>query len=439
MADDELADILGEPDEPSWVPAERIEQMVALDESTLSVALRELGRRRPELGLSKLLADEKNARDLEYHLERRRREARARVDAEEEERKASEPLDVVPLDELAEQLDKGELTPPTPTIGGLLYEGRVNALFGDYTAGKTWVALHLAQLNAEERGGRTLFIDYEDSALGITARCRALDPKLPHSVTYVDGSTIERLNVRELGYHVEELGITLVVIDSTGMSLAAEGADGNADDDVAKWFRTVPYAIAHLGPAVLLLDHVPKKADGRPTPVGSFRKGAAITGAQYALVSKNGFSRVVAGSSQVICTKDRNGFFATGEVVGRVLFTPDEEAEKLAVELQRTNGAESSVAQLDKLQNAILLYVRDRMATVHGQLDENDQEMDGRPSITQIREAVKKDMQVHNAKVRAAVDDLVETGWLELEHMKSGKSTRDVYVPSTPREAFDDA
>jgi hypothetical protein len=170
----------------------------------------------------------------------------------------------------------------------LLYPARVNAVYGTHTAGKTWLGLYLARLNAEA-GGHTLVIDYEDSDVGIAERCLALDPKLAEHVSYVapDGP----VNGSHLEHVIRSRGVTLVILDSVGESMSAAGLDSNLEPDVTRWFTDVPDTIAALGPAVLIIDHIAKKQDGTPSPVGSFRKSAAITGAQFALENKVGFSR----------------------------------------------------------------------------------------------------------------------------------------------------
>lgn len=321
------------------------------------------------------------------------------------------------LDITSEALAEGRLRAPEPTVGGLLYPGRVNALYGTHTAGKTWTALYLASRNE----GQTLFLDYEDTEAGVAARCMALSPGLASSVSYF--APQGAVSAAALEAFIAQHDITLVIIDSTGESLAAAGYDSNSEQDVTAWFTEVPDAIAALGPAVLLLDHIAKKQDGTPSPIGSFRKSAAITGAQFALENRVGFSRLRPGWSRLTCTKDRNGFFATGEVVGRIDFTPDDGA--MAVTFRR--GEEETTRLHDSREQAILDYVHERMAEVHGRLDDDGNEMDGRPNITQIRGEVKGD----STRVKETVDRLVLNGWLRREHIKSGKTTRDVYVPGS--------
>ena len=325
------------------------------------------------------------------------------------------------LVDVARDLASGTVKRPEPSVGGLLYPGRVNAVYGTHTAGKTWVGLYLARENALD--GKTLIVDYEDTAEGITTRCLGLDADLVKTVWYVTPEG--PLDTEALRRTIEDEGVTLVIIDSVGESLASMGLDSNVERDVTQWFTQVPDALAAMGPAVLLIDHIAKKQDGTPSPVGSFRKSAAITGAQFALENKIGFSRQRAGWSALTCTKDRNGFFATGEIVGRVDFSPHDDGA-LNVVLKR--GAVEVVAVTDRIELNILKVLADRWA-LNGTLDEDDKEIDGRLTITQIRSSVKGD----NTAKREALDKLVERGLVEKHVIVSGpKRTTELYSPSSP-------
>jgi hypothetical protein len=325
------------------------------------------------------------------------------------------------LTDVARDLASGSVRRPEPSVGGLLYPGRVNAVYGTHTAGKTWVGLYLARENAPF--GRTLIVDYEDTAEGIADRCVGLDAELVTSVRYV--APEGPLNTEALRRTIEDEGVTLVIIDSVGESLASMGLDSNVERDVTRWFTQVPDALAAMGPAVLLIDHIAKKQDGTPSPVGSFRKSAAITGAQFALENRIGFSRQRAGWSALTCTKDRNGYFATGEVVGRVEFSPGT-GGGMAVDLHR--GAAEVIAVTDRIEIDIMACLSERWA-LDGTLDEDDKEIDGRLTITQIRGSVKGD----NTAKREALDRLVDRGFVEKHVLVTGpKRTTELYSPATP-------
>lgn len=364
--------------------------------------------------------------DVVRELDRLRARREAEELFEEETLSGSEGGEVTDLSELVEALENGSEERPRPSVGELLYAERVNGVYGNYTAGKTWFSLYLAKLNMEE-GGSTLLVDYEDSALGIADRCRMLHPKLAGAVAHYRPPA-GAVPVDDLRDIIEERGVTLVIIDSTGEALAAAGCNPNSDEEVARWFRTVPDALAELGPAMLLLDHIAKKNDGTPTPVGSFRKGAAITGAQFVLENKVGFSRMYEGWSQLTCTKDRCGYYATGQVVGRVEFKPQDDGG-LKVQLRR--GDVEVVDEFDSYERSVMEHVRRRMYEVHGKPDPDNPSgpaLDGRQTLTEIRREVGRD----SGKVGTAIKSLERRNYLVIEHLKQGKGTRDVYKLAPP-------
>ena len=239
--------------------------------------------------------------------------------------------DWAPID-LATILAEGH-EPPSPTIlavaGGppLFYPGRTNAIFGESGGGKTWVAL--AAIRDElAAGNTTIFIDLEDSPHGILSRLVSL------------GVTHEAITTRfvylapQTGWGppaqatfaglLEEHRPTLVVLDSTGEAMAAQGVKGNDDDDVARWFWAFPRWIARRDPAVIVIDHLPKDSSGSPThQIGSQRKKAAIDGASYRVDITTPPSRTTDGVLKLIVAKDRNGTRALNETAALVHLAHD--------------------------------------------------------------------------------------------------------------------
>lgn len=229
-------------------------------------------------------------------------------------------------------LAAGTLTRPAPTLGrfdglagGLFYPGRVNGVAGESGCGKTWTALAVV---AQElaTGGAAVYVDLEDDAAGIVGRLLDLgtDPgAIGARFAYV--SPQERFDIpgaESLAATVGALSPALVVIDSTGEALALDGAKPNDDDQVAAWFRRLPRALAAMGPAVVLLDHTAKvDADGL-WPIGSQRKRAAITGAQYMQRAVRPFDRTTPGHAKLVCAKDRNGNYRPGQHVADLKVHP---------------------------------------------------------------------------------------------------------------------
>lgn len=258
------------------------------------------------------------------------------IDEQEHDASRSEPApranswEPVDVRTLVAGLVAGTARTATPTRltrtdgAALLYDGKVNGIHGESGSGKSWTALY-ACAQQIHLGRHTLYVDLEDSPLDVLGRLIALgadpasiaerfhyvQPELP----FLEGA----LAIIEL---IRDRDIALVVIDSTGEALALEGVQPNADEEVARWFLEVPKRLAKLGPAVLILDHLPKAGGGDLMPIGSHRKRASINGAQYLQEPMTPFSKEKAGASKLVCAKDRHGTYARGEKVAILHLTP---------------------------------------------------------------------------------------------------------------------
>ncbi len=242
---------------------------------------------------------------------------------------------------IAEAVERGDWSPfdlsgalsgteaaPEPTLlappvgPALLYPGRVNSMFGESGTGKTWVAL-AAIVEVIRNGGCAMLIDLEDTPHGIVSRLRALGltvGQITEQFDYLSPHTPWSAPAREVvAALVSERRHDLVVIDSTGEAMAMGGVKGNNDDEVASWFRHFPRFLADLGPAVLVIDHVPKAADAPSGyAIGSQRKIAAVTGAAYRVEAIKVPSRSTDGLLKVVCAKDRHGAHVKGQTAAMV-------------------------------------------------------------------------------------------------------------------------
>lgn len=225
----------------------------------------------------------------------------------------------------------GTFDPPVPTLlprndgTGLIYRGRVHSIAGEPGGGKTWIALHLIA-DTLTAGGTAMLIDYEDTPASAVSRLRTLgvdDQAMRDRFAYVrpDGPLIDRQG-RVAGHtmaRLEALAADVVVIDSIGESLAAEGFKPNDDDQVTRWFRLLPRRLARNGSAVLGLDHRAKNKDDRGLwAIGSQRKLAAIDGAAYVADVKVAPTKTADGHVRLICAKDRHGTHQRDHMVADV-------------------------------------------------------------------------------------------------------------------------
>lgn len=260
-----------------------------------------------------------------------------------------QPLD---LADVVAGLLAGTITRHAPTIGRrtddacLFYPGKVNGIAGPSGCGKTWTAL-LACAQTIAAGQVAVYIDLEDDEAGVVGRLLDLgaDPAdVLARFRYVRPDESYGLAARAgLEELVRTSGAALVVVDSTGESMALDGAKPNDDDDTARWFRRLPTALARLGPAVVVLDHVVKADDGGLWPIGSQRKRAAVNGAQYMQGTLRPFTKGEPGAAKLVCAKDRHGNYKAGEKVAELHVTPA--GDGLAAELLPPTTQGAAVAE----------------------------------------------------------------------------------------------
>lgn len=239
----------------------------------------------------------------------------------------------------------------------LLYPGKVNGIHGDSGSGKTWTALY-ASAQTILAGGNVVYVDLEDSPADVITRLLALSvppEKIIEHFRYVQPETAFAEGAG--GFLNAVTDARLVVIDSTGESLSIEGLNPNADEDIAAWFRSVPKRIAKLGPAVLVLDHMPKSSDSDLWPIGSQRKRAAIDGAQYLQEVMVPFSREKAGAARLVCAKDRHGTYARAQRVAVLQVTPDNGTVRLGLHAPEgasaASGSFEPTALMEKVSRAL--------------------------------------------------------------------------------------
>jgi hypothetical protein len=232
--------------------------------------------------------------------------------------------EVIDLDDVLDS----DYVPPAPELlrrndgAALLYRGRINALIGESGSGKSWVS-QAAIAQSLMMGENVVVVDLEDHRGSYVARLLALGvttDQVRKQLRYI--SPEQALGATAgvyLGRLITADNVALVVIDSTGESMALQGVKPNDDDDVARWFRMLPRAVASLGPAVLLLDHLPKSSDApQGFAIGSQRKRAAIDGAMYRVEVGVAPVKGRIGRLKLVCAKDRAGNWQHGTTVADV-------------------------------------------------------------------------------------------------------------------------
>jgi hypothetical protein len=324
------------------------------------------------------------------------------------------------LVELANQIAAGNYTPEVAeylaVIGGppLLYPGRTHSIFGEPSGGKTWIAL-VAVAERLQAGEPVLMIDWEDSPQGTTTRLLALGCT-PDDLRLLDyRNPVTGLRHGWQAIDTDTATWALVVIDSTGEAMAADGVKSNDDGPVAEWMALAK-RLARTGAAVLLLDHVPRNPDNRDMEIGSQRKQASITGCSYRCDTITSPAKGKDGILKLIVRKDRLGNRSKGSTAAEVHIL--EAHGPLRIEL-RVSEAQAAADRGERFRPTHLMERVSRWLELH-------------PGST--RRMIETDVTGNRDALRAATDLLVEEGYVTVE--KAGRSHEHTSIRNY-REEFD--
>ena len=190
----------------------------------------------------------------------------------------------------------------------LLYESRLNSIFGEPGVGKTWLAI-ISAISAVRAGAHVLWWDFEDRPSTLATRLAALgaaDLIDNESLRFANSAFLDDDDNNVLPYaqawlmRGERPG--LVVIDSC--EAAGCPSDGGA---VKPWFDKYVDPWLFCGAGCLLLDHVPKRREERPRgAIGSTHKLSRVDGAAL-FVSGQAWTKEAGGKVVLRVHKDRPG------------------------------------------------------------------------------------------------------------------------------------
>jgi hypothetical protein len=204
----------------------------------------------------------------------------------------------------------------------LFYAERINAVYGESGSGKSWVAMALCaeEINA---GNHVAYFDLEDHAGSMVHRMMSLGVSandLIERFHYVSPTGPWHSHAADYWVQqIQQLEITVCVVDSTGEALSVDGKNPDKDPEVAEWFRKMPRKIARAGSCVVLIDHVPKSDEAsKRFAIGSQRKLAAVDGAAYRVDVGVAPAKGVEGHLRLSVAKDRHGNYQHGSKVADV-------------------------------------------------------------------------------------------------------------------------
>ena len=256
-------------------------------------------------------------------------EARQRARLGHAEEGDGQPVGATLADLAAVFGDDVDLTPTLALLerrhgdgGMVLPAGKLNWIYGLPGSGKSFVGL-IALHESLLRGGRAIYLDYEDSAKTFQQRAAIIGfaPKdFADSFKYIHGGLSEHpaAQAEALEWLAEsgEPEMNCIVIDAAESSgCPSDGAPVN------DWLEKVvnPWRKADRDYGVQVLDHIPKTKDNRPDgPIGSQRKMAAVDGISL-LIGGYCWSKTKGGRLTLTNDKDRTGQYGKKQPVATII------------------------------------------------------------------------------------------------------------------------
>lgn len=192
----------------------------------------------------------------------------------------------------------------------LLYAGRVHSFYGESESGKSWLA-QIAAAQLIEAGQPVAYIDFEAEAADIVNRLILLGAQ-PHNIRkhlrYIRPDSAYQAT-DPAWQTLANTPTALIIIDGVGEALTMWGGATKDNDDVWRWMRLFPRALARAtGAAVVTVDHVTKDKENRGRfAIGGQAKLSAIDGAAYLIEPFQALAPGAVGKLTMRVTKDRPG------------------------------------------------------------------------------------------------------------------------------------
>lgn len=191
-----------------------------------------------------------------------------------------------------------------------LYPGLMHAFIGANESAKSWI-LQAETVRIIKSGGTVLWIDFENSALQVVQRFRALGAT-DSDLMRIDFRNPESFPKPDSAWWhgMFKSKYDLIVFDGTTDALNIFNFKANDDTDVAAFYRKVVRKLARAtGAALAMIDHQVKD----PSNAGRFATGAGykangIDGAVYVMTPVDKIGRGLVGKIRVQVGKDKNGW-----------------------------------------------------------------------------------------------------------------------------------
>ena len=357
----------------------------------------------------------------------------AETELPDAERDEWEPIDLTPY--LTGDVDRPVPAVMTRTDGyNLLYPAKLNVIFGQPEAGKSWIALaaatqiikrSLTTLRRDEDEPveiEVIWLDYEDSPGTFVDRIRTLSrlpaladvvPRIRYFQPPGGGRLVGRALVDHLEEHASLSTVQLVVIDSYNEALYAAGLDPLLNKDVGAFSAAFisPLERATKG-AILVLDHTTKADDGTTRhALGAQTKLSGVSGAQFHAVVSQQPTPNQRGYVRMKVTKDRHGAVRKhsldGQTAALVIFEQEQQAPPDGSASLHITFTEPVPVSHHKLRREITTYLH-------------------RAGKSQSLRQIRADVTGKNVLVKEQINVLVDEGFVRID--SSGTSPKYEWV-----------
>lgn len=213
------------------------------------------------------------------------------------------------------------------------YAGRVNGIFGDPEAAKSWLA-HIGVVEALTTGQRAAIVDVDHNGQELTAErlmllgATAQQLANPDLFRYYEPDDATSLTAAI--DHLVAWQPAYVVLDSIGEIMPMLGIKSVDNDELSGALRNTATRLASTGACVVTVDHLPKNTEARSSgyAIGGTAKKRAIDGAYLHAEAKLPPAPGQVGKITLRIEKDRPGRLrerAAGKYLGT--FTIDSRTE----------------------------------------------------------------------------------------------------------------
>lgn len=314
------------------------------------------------------------------------------------------PIDLTPI-------LTGERTEQPPVVlrrqdgAALFYLGRVNGLIGPSESGKSWVAL-MGVAQELEDGQHVTYLDFEDTASSIVKRLIGLgiDPEsIAERFHYIGpDETPAPEALGDLTSSLNEHSPRMVVLDGVNAAMTLSGLDLMSNKDATLFYQGLLKPIVREDRAIVYVDHTPKTKDDESSGgIGAQAKRAMTSGCAIRVDKKDEFGPGVIGRLKLTIDKDKAGLVreiaGSAKYVGTAVI--DSQDGQVTIEIEPPD-----LTPVEERKPFRPTGLMQRVSDFLGSLEHE---------AAVSKSAIKKEVEGEDKHLGAAVDRLIEEGFIK--------------------------